>query len=197
MEEENPNEGPRDQNPGEKDVGQEGDTPKKAGQGEYYNESDLQVWKDRCLRRDDEMKGMVNKLADLQSVVNFMMQNNVVQPPFPLKDTPIPAAKNDVQKSGQKTIPAVPQHDKGKELCFDTVNEEKSKRTHNDAGSSTPKRLKSIDSRAPGQTKEDLRDYLQRKRQNAEVTSPVKPRTPFSVELDKFKAPKRFHMPRF
>ncbi|KAL7264012.1 hypothetical protein ACSBR1_002047 [Camellia fascicularis] len=204
IEEENPNEGPRDQNPREKDVGQEGDPPNKASRDEYYDESDLQVWKDRCLRRDGEMKGMTNKLVDLQSVVNFMIQNNVMQPPFSLKDTPIPAAKNDAQKGGQKTIPAVPQHDKvkehsrrlswdagktksrrgesqrtpqtkgtyvkehrhvqGKELCFDTVNEEKSKRTHNDAGSSDPKRLKSIDSQAPSRTKEDLRDYLQRKR---------------------------------
>ncbi|KAL7167663.1 hypothetical protein ACSBR2_038177 [Camellia fascicularis] len=169
-------------------------------QGEYYNESDFQVWKDRCLRRDGEMKGMTNKLADLQSVVNFMMQNNVMQPSFPLEDTPIPAAKNDAQKGEQKAVPAVPQHERtkehshrpsrevrrgesmrgesqktsrakgtyvkeyqhaqGKELCFDTMNEGRSKRTHNDTGSSAPKRLKSVDSRAPGRTKEDLRDYL-------------------------------------
>ncbi|KAL7187641.1 hypothetical protein ACSBR1_037662 [Camellia fascicularis] len=129
---------------------------------------------------------MTNKLADLQSIVNFMMQNNVIQPPFPLKDMPIPTAKNDAHKGGQKAIPAVPQHDKvkershwpsrdarrpesmrgesqrtprtkgtyvkehrhvqGKELCFDTVNEEKSKRAYNDTGSSAPKRLKSVDS---------------------------------------------------
>ncbi|KAL7191667.1 hypothetical protein ACSBR2_023702 [Camellia fascicularis] len=73
MEEENTNKGPRDQNPREEDVGQEGNPPKKAGRDEYYNESDLQVWKDRCLRRDGEMKGMENKLADLQPVVNFMI----------------------------------------------------------------------------------------------------------------------------
>ena len=44
-----------------------------------------------------------------------------------------------------------------------------------------------------------MRDYLKRKQQNdeAEVTSPVKPRTLFSVKLDKFEAPKRFSMPRF
>ncbi|KAL7243459.1 hypothetical protein ACSBR1_015785 [Camellia fascicularis] len=52
-------------NPGKKDIGQEGDASKKACQGRYYNESDLQVWKDRCLRRDGEMKGMTNKLANL------------------------------------------------------------------------------------------------------------------------------------
>ncbi|KAL7227764.1 hypothetical protein ACSBR1_022609 [Camellia fascicularis] len=95
VEEENCNAKPQDQNPKEKDIGQEGDAPKKPDRDEYYNESDLQVWKDKCLRRDDEMKGMENKLADLQSVVNFMMQNNVMQPPFPLKDTSIPVAKND------------------------------------------------------------------------------------------------------
>ncbi|KAL7171302.1 hypothetical protein ACSBR2_036034 [Camellia fascicularis] len=84
-----------DQNPGEKDVGQEGDVPKKSDRGGYYNEDDLQVWKDICLQRDDKMKGMTNKLADLQLVINFMMQNNVMQPPFPLQDTPIPATKKD------------------------------------------------------------------------------------------------------
>ena len=73
-----------DQGHGEKDVGQEGNIPKKSDQNEYYNEDNLQVWKERCLRSNEEMKGMANKLADLQSVVNFMMQNNVMQPPFPL-----------------------------------------------------------------------------------------------------------------
>ncbi|KAL7239685.1 hypothetical protein ACSBR2_005553 [Camellia fascicularis] len=67
-----------DQNPVENNVSKEGDAPKKAGRDEYYNESNLQERKDRCLRRDDEMKGMINKLADLQSVVNFIMQNNVM-----------------------------------------------------------------------------------------------------------------------
>ncbi|KAL7206169.1 hypothetical protein ACSBR2_018977 [Camellia fascicularis] len=94
-EEDNCNEKPQDQNPREKDVSQEGDVAKKAGRGEYYNESDLQVWKDRCLRRDSKMKETANKLADLQSIVNFMIQTNVMQPPFPLEDTPIPVAKND------------------------------------------------------------------------------------------------------
>ncbi|KAL7213022.1 hypothetical protein ACSBR2_015679 [Camellia fascicularis] len=56
---------------------------------------------------DDEMKGMTNKLADLQSVVNFMMQNNVMQLPFPLQDTPMPGAKIDAQKGRQKTIPTI------------------------------------------------------------------------------------------
>ncbi|KAL7170100.1 hypothetical protein ACSBR2_035032 [Camellia fascicularis] len=56
--------------------------------------------KDRCLRRDDEMKGMANKLADLQTVVNFMMKN-VMQSPFPLQDTSIPAANKDAQKGGK------------------------------------------------------------------------------------------------
>ncbi|KAL7241617.1 hypothetical protein ACSBR1_014253 [Camellia fascicularis] len=66
IEKDNCNEEPQDKNPGEKDIGQEGDVPKKACQGGYYNESNLWVWKDRCLRRDDgKMKGMANKLADL------------------------------------------------------------------------------------------------------------------------------------
>ncbi|KAL7176307.1 hypothetical protein ACSBR2_029784 [Camellia fascicularis] len=45
-------------------------------------------------------------------------------------------------------------------FCFDMMNEEKSKRTHNNARSSAPKRLKSVDNRALGRTKEDLKDYL-------------------------------------
>ncbi|KAL7194650.1 hypothetical protein ACSBR1_034975 [Camellia fascicularis] len=82
--------------------------PKKTDRGEYYNEIDIQVWKDRCLRRDGEMKGMANKLANLQSVVNFMIQNNFMQPPFPLEDTLIPADKNDAQNGGQKQSPQSP-----------------------------------------------------------------------------------------
>ena len=56
------------------------------------------------------MKRMADKLADLQTVVNFLMQNTVMQPPFPLQDMPNPAAKKGAQKGGQKTVPAVPQH---------------------------------------------------------------------------------------
>ncbi|KAL7253573.1 hypothetical protein ACSBR1_007996 [Camellia fascicularis] len=41
IEEENRNKGAQDQYPGEKDVGKEGDVPKKASRDEYYNESDL------------------------------------------------------------------------------------------------------------------------------------------------------------
>ncbi|KAL7163665.1 hypothetical protein ACSBR2_039727 [Camellia fascicularis] len=88
VEEDNCNEETRDQNHRVKDVGQESDVPKKTDQSEYYNEDNLQVWKERCLRRDDEVKTMANKLADLQTMVNFMIQNNIMQPPFPLQDTP-------------------------------------------------------------------------------------------------------------
>ncbi|KAL7173010.1 hypothetical protein ACSBR2_032473 [Camellia fascicularis] len=197
-EEDNCNEETQDQNHGDKDVGQQGDVPKKSNRNGYYNEDNL-------------------------------------QPPFLLQDTPILAAKNNAQKRGQKVVLVAPQHDRikrhshwpsrevgheestrresqktrrtkeactkehrdvqAKELCFDTTNGERSKRTHNDIGSSAPKRLKSGDSQALRQTKKDLRDYLQRKQQNTEITSPVKPRTPFSVEFDKFEALKRFSMP--
>ncbi|KAL7216215.1 hypothetical protein ACSBR1_028209 [Camellia fascicularis] len=217
----------------ERNVGQTGDTTRKPDQSRYYKEDDLQVWKDRCLRRDEEVKEMANKLADLQSVVNFMMQNNVMQPPFPLHDTPVPAV--NTQKRGQIPValqhyrsrrhshqtsrevgrgeskreesqrthhtreadPKEHRHVQGQVLCFNTPNKEGSKRTHNEVESNISKRLKSRDSRAPGRSKEDLRDYLKRKQDHAEVTSTVKPRTPFSVELDRFEAPKRFSMPRF
>ncbi|KAL7262102.1 hypothetical protein ACSBR1_000478 [Camellia fascicularis] len=231
----NHNEETHYQNHRKKDIGQTGDIPKNVDQGRYYNEDNLQVWKDRYLRRDEEVKEMANKLADLQSVVNFMMQNNVIQPPFPLHDTPIP--KVNTQKEGQ--IPIAPQHNRsrrhshqtsgeagrgesrreesqrirrtkeadrkerrdvqGQALCFDTSHGERSKKAHHKAESSVPKRLKSNDSRALGRSKEDLIGYFKKKQQNAEVevTSPDKPRTPFSVEVDKFEAPKRFSMPRF
>ena len=67
-----------DQNHGAKDVDQTGGAPKKPNRSKYFNEDALKVWKDRCLRRDGEVKEMANKLTDLQSVDNFMMQNNVM-----------------------------------------------------------------------------------------------------------------------
>ncbi|KAL7240225.1 hypothetical protein ACSBR2_005984 [Camellia fascicularis] len=103
VEENKCNEEARDKNHRGKDVGQEGGVPKKSDRSGYYNEDDLQVWKDRCLWRDDEIKGMANKLADLQMA------------PFPLQDTPIPAARKDTQTGGQKTTPTTPQHDRTKE----------------------------------------------------------------------------------
>ncbi|KAL7182351.1 hypothetical protein ACSBR1_041120 [Camellia fascicularis] len=123
VEEDNCNEESGDNNLRENDVGQEGNAPKKACQGEYHNESDLQVWKDRSLKRDGEIKGMANKLADLQLVVNFMMQNNIMEPLFPLEDMSIPATKNDAQKGGQKVIPVVPQHDRAKEHSHQSLRE--------------------------------------------------------------------------
>lgn len=54
MEKENRNEGARDQNPGENNIGQKGDAPKKAGRDKYYSKSNLQVWGDRCQRKDEK-----------------------------------------------------------------------------------------------------------------------------------------------
>ncbi|KAL7211857.1 hypothetical protein ACSBR2_014668 [Camellia fascicularis] len=119
VEGDNHNEETRDQNHAEKDIGQTGDAPKNANQGRYHIEDNLQIWKDRCLRRDEEVKEMVNKLADLQSVVNFMMQNNIMQPPFPLHDTPIPAV--NTQKGGQ--IPIAPQHNRSRRHSHQTSRE--------------------------------------------------------------------------
>ncbi|XP_028080764.1 aldehyde dehydrogenase family 2 member C4-like [Camellia sinensis] len=89
---------------------------KPCGQKGYYIEPTIftDVWKDRCLQRDSEMKGIANKLANLQPIVSFIMQN-VMQPPFSLQDMPIPAAKTDAQKRGQKTVPIIPQRDRTKE----------------------------------------------------------------------------------
>ena len=60
---------------------------------------------------------MANKLADLQSVVNFMMQNTVMQPPYPLHAAPIPAA--NAQKGGQKTTPVAPSTPGAKDTLTD------------------------------------------------------------------------------
>ncbi|THG03437.1 hypothetical protein TEA_013955 [Camellia sinensis var. sinensis] len=84
-----------------------GQRNKKGSRDEYYHENDLQEWKDGCLRRDEELKDMANKLTDLLTVVNFMMQNNVIQPVFPLHDTPAPTAKASVPREGQKIMPVV------------------------------------------------------------------------------------------
>ncbi|KAL7240078.1 hypothetical protein ACSBR2_005862 [Camellia fascicularis] len=54
MEEENRNEGARDQNPGENNIGQKGDAPKKAGREKYYRKSNLQVGRDKCRRKDEK-----------------------------------------------------------------------------------------------------------------------------------------------
>ena len=45
----------RDQSHEVKDAGQEGDAPKTTDRSEYYNEDDLQVWKDRYLRRNEDL----------------------------------------------------------------------------------------------------------------------------------------------
>ncbi|KAL7182833.1 hypothetical protein ACSBR1_041495 [Camellia fascicularis] len=104
IEEDNCNEETHDKNHRGKNIGQEDGVPKKSNRSGYYNEDDLQVWKDRCLRRDDEIKGMANELADLQTVINFRMQNDVMQPPFPLQDTPIPVARKDTQTGGRRQL---------------------------------------------------------------------------------------------
>ena len=44
----------RDQSHGVKDAGQKGDAPKTTDRSGYYNEDDLQVWKDRYLRKNED-----------------------------------------------------------------------------------------------------------------------------------------------
>ncbi|THF94023.1 hypothetical protein TEA_020432 [Camellia sinensis var. sinensis] len=46
-----------------------------------------EVWKDGCLKRDDEVNELANKLTDLQTVVNFMIHNKVMQLALPLPAT--------------------------------------------------------------------------------------------------------------
>ena len=43
-----------DQSHGVKDAGQEGDAPKTTDRSGYYNEDDLQEWKNRYLRRNED-----------------------------------------------------------------------------------------------------------------------------------------------
>ncbi|KAL7256381.1 hypothetical protein ACSBR1_010327 [Camellia fascicularis] len=54
VEEDNCNEEARDKNHGGKDVGQESGVSKKTDRSGYYNKDDLQVWKDRYLRRNED-----------------------------------------------------------------------------------------------------------------------------------------------
>ncbi|KAL7263183.1 hypothetical protein ACSBR1_001372 [Camellia fascicularis] len=68
---------------------------KRGNREEYYNKSDFQVWKGRCLRRDDKVKDLANKLTDLQTVVNFMMQNKMMQSMLSLPAAPTPASNAD------------------------------------------------------------------------------------------------------
>ncbi|KAL7183187.1 hypothetical protein ACSBR1_041796 [Camellia fascicularis] len=61
-----------------------------------------------------------------------------MQPPFPLQDMSIPAAKNNAQKGGQKTVLVAPQHTRTKEHSHRPSREvgrresmkEDSRRTH-------------------------------------------------------------------
>ncbi|KAL7253703.1 hypothetical protein ACSBR1_008116 [Camellia fascicularis] len=74
------------------------------GSGKHVN---LDVEEDNCNEKTrDKSHG--------EKDVGQEGDNNVMQPPFALQDTPIPAAKKGAQKEGQKTVPAVPQHDKAK-----------------------------------------------------------------------------------
>ena len=54
VEGDNSNTETRDQSHGVKDAGQEGDAPKTTARSGYYNEDDLQVWKDRYLRMNED-----------------------------------------------------------------------------------------------------------------------------------------------
>ena len=61
-----------DQGHREKDVNHECDTSKRTDQGKYYNEDNLQVWRDRCLRRDEEVKALTNKLYSDPGLFSFV-----------------------------------------------------------------------------------------------------------------------------
>ena len=54
VEGDNSNTETRDQSHGVKDTSQEGDAPKTTDRSGYYNEDNLQVWKDRYLRRNED-----------------------------------------------------------------------------------------------------------------------------------------------
>ncbi|KAL7250592.1 hypothetical protein ACSBR1_012589 [Camellia fascicularis] len=86
--------------------------PKKGGRDEYYNESDLQVWKDRCLRRGrgDKRNGeQVGRPADSGQLYDAKQHDATTIP----VTRHTPAAKTDTQKGGQKIVPVVSQHSKG------------------------------------------------------------------------------------
>ncbi|KAF5934264.1 hypothetical protein HYC85_030435 [Camellia sinensis] len=179
VEEDNYNEETRDKNHREEDVGQKGDVPKKSNRSEYYNEDDLQPpfpSQDTPIpatKKDAQAGGQKTTPTTLQhdrtKEHSYRPSREVGRGESRMGDS---QRTHRTKEADSKEL----RHVQGKDLCFNATNGGRFKRTHNDTGSSAPKKLKSEDSRAPGRTKEDLRNYLQRKRQDAEVTSPVKPR---------------------
>ncbi|KAF5960554.1 hypothetical protein HYC85_001763 [Camellia sinensis] len=179
VEEDNYNEETYDKNHGEEDVGQEGDVGKKSDRSKYYNEDDLQP----PFPSQDTPIPAAKKDAQAggQNTTPTTPQHDRTKEHShrPSKEVGRGESRRGDSHRTHRTKEADSKehrHVQGKDLYFDVTNGGRSKRTRNDTGNSAPKRLKSGDSRAPGRTKEDLRDYLQRKRQDAEVTSPVKPR---------------------
>ncbi|KAF5932151.1 hypothetical protein HYC85_028322 [Camellia sinensis] len=161
IEEDNYNEETRDKNHREEDVGQEGDVPKKSDESKYYNKDDLQAGGQKTTPTTPQ--------HDRTKEHSHRPSREVGRGESRRGDSQRTHRTKEADSKEHR-------HVQGKDLCFDATNGRRSKRTRNDTRSSAPKRLKSGDSQAPGRTKEDLRDYLQRKRQDAEVTSPVKPR---------------------
>ncbi|GMP84862.1 hypothetical protein CsSME_00038225 [Camellia sinensis var. sinensis] len=179
VEEDNYNEETRDKNHGEEDVGQEGDVPKKSDRSKYYNEDDPRP---PFLSQDTPIPAAKKDAqAGEQKTTPTTPQHDRTKEHSHQPSREVgrgESRRGDSQRTHRTKEADSKEHRyvQGKDLCFNATNGGRSKRTRNDTGSSAPKRLKSGDSRAPGRTKEDLRDYLQRKRQDAEVTSPIKPR---------------------
>ncbi|KAL7184007.1 hypothetical protein ACSBR2_026224 [Camellia fascicularis] len=70
----------RDQSYGVKDAGQEGNAPKTTDRSGYYNEDDLQVWKDRYLRRNEDSSRRDAKTRGMSAPKEITFKYRRVQP---------------------------------------------------------------------------------------------------------------------
>ncbi|KAL7255359.1 hypothetical protein ACSBR1_009502 [Camellia fascicularis] len=146
----------------ERNVGQTGDASRKPDQSRYYKEDDLQP----PFPLHDTPVPAINTQKGGQIPVAPQHDRSRRHSHQTSREVGRGESRREESQRTHHTREADPKehrHVQGQVLCFNTPNKERSKRTHNDAESSIPKRLKSRDSRAPGRSKEDLRDYLNRK----------------------------------
>ena len=80
VERDNHNTETRDQSHGVKDAGQEGEAPKITDRSGYYNEDDLQVWKDRYLRRNEDPSIRDAKTGGMSAPKETAFKNRRAQP---------------------------------------------------------------------------------------------------------------------
>ncbi|KAL7214810.1 hypothetical protein ACSBR1_027068 [Camellia fascicularis] len=139
--EDNCNEETRDQNHEAKDVSHEGDVPNKTDQSEYYNEDNLQ---DTPIPAANAQKGGQKTIPVAPQHARSERHSH-----WPSREVGRGEPRREESRRTHRTKEADPRehrHVQRQELCFDATNGERSKRAHNEAESSAPKRLRSGDS---------------------------------------------------